>query len=65
MLQGAFPTFVKVKKLALRALFLLGFFTGCFGVGPLAESGGILRYRIGFLYAGTFFVFRVGGWKRH
>lgn len=32
VLQGSFPTFVFVKKLALRSLFLLGFFMGVWGV---------------------------------
>lgn len=31
MLQGSFPNFVFVKKLALRSLFLLGFFMGVWG----------------------------------
>jgi len=58
VLQRAFPTFVIVKKLALRSLFLLGFFMGRFGWLCFAESGRIVLYLVGFFYAGTvFFVF--------
>jgi hypothetical protein len=58
VLQRAFPTFVFVKKLALRPLFLLGFFMGCLGCLCFADSARILLYLVGFFYAGTvFFVF--------
>ena len=57
VLQGVFPTFVFVKKLALRPLFLLGFFMGCLGWRCFAESTRILLYLVGFFYAGTFFLF--------
>ena len=64
MLQGVFPTFVFVKKLALRPLFLLGFFMGCLGWRCFAESARILLYLVGFFYAGTFFLFFCGWfWK--
>jgi len=62
VLQRAFPTFVFVKKLALRPLFLLGFFMGCLGWLCFADSARILLYLVGFFYAGTvFFVFFAGG----
>lgn len=58
VLQRVFPIFVFVKKLALRPLFLLGFFMGCLGWRCFAESARILLYLVGFFYAGTvFFVF--------
>ena len=64
MLQGVFPTFVFVKKLALRPLFFLGFFMGCFGWRCFADSARILLYLVGFFYAGTFFLFFCGWfWK--
>ena len=52
--------FCQSEKVGVEGVVFIRVFYRLFWVGPLAESGGILRYRVGFLYAGTFFVFRVG-----